>query len=84
MCLLVIIQANLDIRTTIQNPNRRPLSASRARNPPLFRLASKDGERSFDEIDKLHFIETIKLHSTFRRVMLYLHTMVVLCLYCPR
>ena len=84
MCLLFTIQANLDIRTTIQNPSRRLLSASRARNSPLFRLASKDEERSCDEIDKLHFIETIKLHSTSRRGSLYLHTVVILCLYCPR
>ena len=84
MCLLFTIQANLDFRTTVQNPSRRPLSASRARSSPSFRLASKDGERSFDEIDKLHFIETIKLHSTSRRGLLYLHTMVILCLYCPR
>ena len=80
MCLLFTIQANLDIRTTIQNLSRRLLSASRARSFPLFRLASKDGERSFDEIDKLHFIETIKLHSTSRRGLLYLHTVVILCL----
>ena len=84
MCLHFNVQANLDIRTTIQNLSRRPLSANRARNSPLFRLASKDGERSFHEIDKLHFIETIKLHSTSRRVLLYLHTMVILCLCCPR